>query len=312
MSTVRLGSRVAAQLAAVALATILGFGVGIPAAEAAQGFISCASNGYRYQYCPVRTEGRVVMLREVSDGRLCRQGTGWGFDGGGVWVDRGCRAEFSYGRNHGGGSWGSAGRLTCESVSYRRHYCNADTQGRVRLDREISTGNLCRQGTGWGFDRHRIWVDRGCRGEFRFGWSDSGGGASGGSGGHDAAIAAGIVGAFALGAMIASSKQTPPAAPPQATPAPAAVAVAVKAPAWVVGSYHGYDPESGDIVQLVVSGGGRAYLRDELGGMVNEGDLRDGMVTWRNGKRSWIAREGPGVMMGDVDTSKHFYFRRDD
>jgi len=43
---------------------------------------------------------------------------------------------------------------------------------------------------------------------------------------------------------------------------------------------------------------------------VNQGNLRDGMVTWGNGKRSWLAREGPGVLVGDVDTGKHFYFRR--
>jgi len=81
-------------------------------------------------------------------------------------------------------------------------------------------------------------------------------------------------------------------------------------PSWAIGSYQGYDPDSGDIVQLVVSGGGQVYLRDELGALVNQGNLRDGMVTWGNGKRSWLAREGPGVLVGDVDTGKHFYFRR--
>jgi len=63
-------------------------------------------------------------------------------------------------------------------------------------------------------------------------------------------------------------------------------------------------------LQLVVSGGGQVYLRNEVGGLVSQGDLRDGMVYWSNGKRSWLAREGPGVLVGDVDTGKHFYFRR--
>jgi hypothetical protein len=53
-------------------------------AWAAQGFLNCASNGYRYNYCSADTQGRVVMLREVSSGNLCRQGRGWGYDNGGI------------------------------------------------------------------------------------------------------------------------------------------------------------------------------------------------------------------------------------
>jgi hypothetical protein len=58
------------------------------------------------------------------------------------------------------------------------------------------------------------------------------------------------------------------------------------------------DPIREDIVQLVVSGGGQVYLRSEIGGLVNQGNLRDGMVTWGNGKRSG-SRAGPGVLVGD-------------
>ena len=155
-------------------------------------------------------------------------------------------------------------------------------------------------GSGWGYDNGGIWVDRGCRGEFRYG-RDSGGR-------NDAAIAAGVIGAFALGAAMASSQNNPP--PAAAPPPPPPTARGLLPPAWAIGSYQGYDPDSGDIVQLVVSGGGQVYLRNEIGALVNQGNLRDGMVTWGNGKRSWLAREGPGVLVGDVDTGKHFYFRR--
>jgi hypothetical protein len=281
-------------------------GGGATVANASQGFLSCSSNGYRYEYCAVDTQGRVVMVREVSTGNLCRQGSGWGYDNGGIWVDRGCRAEFSYGRDGGSGHWGGAGRLTCESNGYRYSYCNADTQGWVRLEREVSTGNLCRQGYGWGYDGGGIWVDHGCRGQFRYGWSGDGGD---GSGGNDAAIAAGIIGAFALGAAI-SSNQTP--APPPVASVPPPRSAAVNPPPWAIGSYQGYDEESGNIVQLVVSGAGRTYLRDEAGNAVNEGALRDGLITWKNGKRSWLAREGAGVMVGDVDTGRHYYLRRNE
>jgi hypothetical protein len=267
------------------------------AAHASSGLLTCESIGYRYNYCAARTQGRAIMLREISTGNLCRQGRGWGYDDNGIWVDRGCRAEFSFGRDDGGGGWGRAGQLTCESIGYRYRYCNADTQGRVSLARELSTGNLCRQGSGWGYDDGGIWVDRGCRGEFRYG-RDSGGR-------NDAAIAAGIIGALAIGAAIGSSQSTPAAPPP---PPPARPVVVP--PSWAIGSYQAYDSDSGDIVQLVVDGGGRVYLRNEVGVVVSQGDLRDGMVYWNNGKRSWLAREGPGVMVGDIDTGKHYYFRR--
>jgi hypothetical protein len=219
-------------------------------AGASTGFINCDSISYRYQYCPVSTQGRVVMIRENSTGNLCRQGRGWGYDDNGIWVDRGCRAQFSYGRDDGGGHWGRRGEITCESQGYRYRYCNADTNGRVSLVREISTGNLCNQGRGWGFDNGGIWVDHGCRGVFRYG-RDSGGR------NDDAAIAAGILGAFAIGAAVASSQ-------PQAAPAPPP-ADAMRPPGWAIGSYQAYDPDSGDIVQLVVDGGGRVYLRNEAG-----------------------------------------------
>ena len=70
-----------------------------PKAQAAQGFLNCSSNGYKYNYCAANTQGRVVLMREVSSGNLCRQGSGWGYDNGGIWVDKGCRADFSFGRD---------------------------------------------------------------------------------------------------------------------------------------------------------------------------------------------------------------------
>ena len=77
-----------------------------------------------------------------------------------------------------------------------------------------------------------------------------------------------------------------------------------------MGSFQAYDPDSGDIVQLVVDGGGRVYLRNEVGDIVSQGSLADGMISWGNGKRSFLARQPPGVLVGDVDSGKHYYFRR--
>lgn len=284
---------------------VLGFNA--PSAQAQQGFLHCASNGYRYNFCSANTQGRVVLVREVSSGNLCRQGSGWGFDNSGIWVDRGCRADFSFGRDGGnwsGGDWSGPNRIVCESIRYRRNFCAVDTQNRVNLMREISTGNLCRQGWGWGYDGSGIWVDQGCRGEFSFGRSNSR------DRNDDAAIAAGVIGALALGAILGSAS-APQAAPPPPPPPPAPVMTAPsRPPAWMLGSFQGFDPETGDIVTLVVDGAGHAYLRSETGAIVNEGDLRDGLIVWSNGQRSWIAAEGPGLLLGDVGSNRHFYFRR--
>jgi len=56
--------------------------------------VRCESRNFRYRYCPVNTHGDVRLKREFSHSS-CRYGRGWGYDHRGVWVDRGCRAEFA-------------------------------------------------------------------------------------------------------------------------------------------------------------------------------------------------------------------------
>ncbi len=187
------------------------------------------------------------------------------------------------------------GTIVCESHGYRRNFCRVDTEGRVRLVREISRGNLCRQGRGWGFDNRGIWVDRGCRGVFEFGR----GRGSPPRRGNEAAIAAGVLGAM-VGASIAGS------APVQPPPRTAQVPV----PGWAIGSFQAFDPEARQIVQLIVQSNGATTLRDERGSVVNAGLLRDGMVFWNNGRRSWIARDDAGILLGDIESGRHFNFRR--
>lgn len=57
--------------------------------------ITCTSRDYSYAHCDVPTWGRRVYIqRQLSDKR-CVQGDNWGVDWGGIWVDRGCNAEFA-------------------------------------------------------------------------------------------------------------------------------------------------------------------------------------------------------------------------
>ena len=55
--------------------------------------------------------------------------------------------------------------IQCTSVDGDRHFCPANTQDGVRLERRISYAN-CEEGYSWGYTPRGIWVDRGCGGEF--------------------------------------------------------------------------------------------------------------------------------------------------
>lgn len=57
--------------------------------------IVCASNNGERVFCEADLRGREPeLVRQISE-RPCRRGETWGFDRRGVWVDRGCRAEFA-------------------------------------------------------------------------------------------------------------------------------------------------------------------------------------------------------------------------
>ena len=83
--------------------------------------------------------------------------------------------------------------ITCESSGGQYRSCPVDTSGGVSLSRQLSREG-CWQGDSWGYDRNRIWVNRGCRAEFRVG-SDRGGNNNG----------AKVAGAVILGVIAAAA-----------------------------------------------------------------------------------------------------------
>jgi len=194
-------------------------------------------------------------------------------------------------------AWAARGTIRCESRNNNRNFCRVDTENSVTLRHQLSNAPCTRNRT-WGFDRNGIWVDRGCRADFDFGRS------SNNSNNNNAAVAAGILGALAIGAAIGSSQAQAgqPAPPPMVQPA--------RPPSWAVGTFQAWDPDFRRIVILDIVGDGRVFLRDDAGRTVNQGAFRDGSVFWSDGRRSWLAREGPGVMLGDVESGRHFNFRR--
>ena len=147
--------------------------------------ISCSSDDGHRHYCPADTRGGVQLVKQRSDSP-CQQGYSWGFDRGGVWVDRGCRADFAVSayqyRGPVGGGGGGGVTISCSSDDGGRHYCPA-TPGRVQLIQQRSQ-SACREGYSWGQDGRGIWVDHGCRADFSVdSYQYGGGGFGGGSGG---------------------------------------------------------------------------------------------------------------------------------
>ena len=141
--------------------------------------MTCASDDGRRHYCPVNTSRGVRLVNQRSK-TACVQGSTWGYDHRGVWVDRGCRADFFVAAEQGGGpgygpGYGpgphppyNAPTINCSSNNGKRNFCSADTSRGVSMVRQIS-GTPCVQGDTWGYNRGQIWVDRGCRADFRLG-----------------------------------------------------------------------------------------------------------------------------------------------
>ncbi|MGY0504203.1 DUF3011 domain-containing protein [Luteimonas sp. e5] len=161
-----------------------GYGYGHGGQYGGRAAMLCSSDGGRYRECPFDTRGGVELVRQVSSTR-CIQGRNWGTRNGVIWVDGGCRAEFAsragygsrpgnYGRgNRGYGNrgydnrgYGQGQMIECASHNGRRHYCPVRTGRGVQLVHQQSR-SACIEGRSWGWDRSGIWVDGGCRAQFR-------------------------------------------------------------------------------------------------------------------------------------------------
>jgi hypothetical protein len=138
------------------------------------GVITCSSDNMKRNYCAADVSRGVQLARQRSDAPCVFNQT-WGYaNGRGIWVDRGCRADFQLGGS-GWGGWDKGYNVYCASDDGRRNVCPTDTRGGVQLARQRS-GSPCDFGRTWGYDRKGIWVDRGCRADFQIGGGGGGGG----------------------------------------------------------------------------------------------------------------------------------------
>jgi hypothetical protein len=132
------------------------------------------NRGNDHTYCQADTSRGVQLVNQVSG--TCTQNSTWGYDSNGIWVSRGCSADFQlgnsnnrygYGRRRDRGNSGNAYNIRCDSTNNnsQQNYCAADARGGVHLVREYSN-NICRQGSTWGYDSSGVWVSNGCSADF--------------------------------------------------------------------------------------------------------------------------------------------------
>lgn len=95
----------------------------------------------------------------------------------------------------GSGAAAAQSTIRCESTNGQYKACAVNTTGGVTLSRQLSSQG-CWQNDTWGYDRNRIWVNRGCRADFRIGNSPT----SNSSDNTGAKVA----GALVLGAIVAA------------------------------------------------------------------------------------------------------------
>src|ERR1700674_1583508 len=119
-------------------------GFAVPAYS--QQVISCGSDDGNRHTCPADVRGGAQLLNQRS-GSACQRGYSWGTNPDGIWVDHGCRADFTinafnpYPNSQAGG----AGTINCASDDGGRHTCSADVRGGVQLVSQRS-GSACQQG----------------------------------------------------------------------------------------------------------------------------------------------------------------------
>ena len=153
-----------ARLIPLLAATLLAAFVPAPDASA-QGLdrdrAKCESKDNRRETCDVGWPGQTSMVRQLSD-TACVEGRTWGATPGKVWVSGGCRAEF--------GPRFLGQEVKCESSDGKYRECGRGLYGQVNLIRQLSS-TACVEGRTFGLRNGAVWVDKGCRGEFRVGES---------------------------------------------------------------------------------------------------------------------------------------------
>ncbi|MGB0127535.1 MAG: DUF3011 domain-containing protein [Rhodocyclaceae bacterium] len=174
----------------------------------------------------------------------------------------------------------------CESKNYRYQYCSADTDYSVKLERQ-SSSTRCRQGDNWGYDRHGVWVDRGCAADFRVGRRHNDRDRDRDRDHDKSAVAAGaaIAGIAILAAVAANRDRSKD-----------------DVASWAVGTFKAYDEYEGSDIEITVLPGGSVSGnagRNRFSGSLSGNRLEAGR------HRFSIERSDNGFLATDESNSRH-------
>lgn len=187
--------------------------------------------------------------------------------------------------------------VTCESNDNRHNTCRLNQgSGYVTLERNLSRSD-CRQGRNWDYDRREIWVDDGCRANFKvhtYGSSDN----HGGDGNHDAKVVAGVlVGAAILGAMAHHADKDDHKYRDDDYYGGRHSSYI---PDWMEGTFVGYNPTYDASIRMTIGSDGQMTAvanRQTLRGWVNNGELHIGDDVFT------VNRSGDGFITSQVGDS---------
>lgn len=141
------------------IACITIYSVACPDGSFASDRLTCESRDNRRTYCDVggAREADIDLSRQLSDSR-CDRGYSWDRSDRGVWVDRGCRAEFTVYRPEGRRpnydyrepAYAPPSREQCPSgFEPGNHRCSQDERRRGCKDMRMPGGTTCNS-HGWG------------------------------------------------------------------------------------------------------------------------------------------------------------------
>jgi hypothetical protein len=139
-----------------------------PGGFGANRVIACASRDGRRNTCPSELRGYSLRDFRQSSRNACVEGETFGYDAQGVWVERGCRAEFEFVANDFGAAGRSEQRVLCESQRGSRANCTANLRGYQYRDMRQLSRAICELGRTFGYDERGVWTSDGCRAEFFF------------------------------------------------------------------------------------------------------------------------------------------------
>jgi len=193
-------------------------------------------------------------------------------------------------------------RVTCESRGDRYTECVIGDHGYVTLSRQLSD-TRCVQGRNWDYDRRRIWVDDGCRGEFLVETRNH----TTEHADHKGAEAVAAVAAIGLIAAAAAAA-THDNHDRYNDNGYGRGGHSSYIPGWAIGEFRGYNVRYGSRVSLRIGADGRADLNvngSPLRGYVNDGRLYVGNAEF------YIQRAGDGFNTIDInDTSNEVHYSR--